>query len=143
VSTGAVVALAAVVFALAFGLWRRRVDGRFREARDHGAETGESLLAGTPWQEALGERATLLQFSSAFCAPCRTTRVVLADVAAGQPGVVHVEVDAEQHLDLVRTLGIMRTPTTIVLGPDGRELGRAAGAPTREQVLRSLPGGAA
>ncbi len=57
--------------------------------------TTESVLAGTPWQDDLGERATLLQFSSAFCAPCRTTRVVLADVAAGQPGVVHVEVDAE------------------------------------------------
>ncbi|WP_246081534.1 TlpA family protein disulfide reductase [Nocardioides litoris] len=102
-----------------------------------------SVLAGTPWQDDLGERATLLQFSSAFCAPCRTTRVVLADVATQHDGVAHVEVDAEKHLDLVRTLGITRTPTTIVLDPAGRELGRASGAPTREQVLRSLPGGAA
>jgi hypothetical protein len=52
---------------------------------------------------------------------------------------VHVEVDAEQHLDVVRRLGVMRTPTTIVLDAQGRELGRAAGAPTKEQVLRSLP----
>ena len=29
----------------------------------------------------LGERATLLQFSSAFCAPCRATRQVLSEVA--------------------------------------------------------------
>ncbi len=34
----------------------------------------------------LGERATLLQFSSAFCAPCRATRRTLADVAAVGPG---------------------------------------------------------
>jgi thiol-disulfide isomerase/thioredoxin len=147
-STGAYVAIVAVVVALAFGLWRRHTDGRFDEARvavpasdDHTGDDPEieSLLAGTPWQDELGERATLLQFSSAFCAPCRTTRVVLADVASHHDGVRHVEVDAEKHLDVVRRLNIMRTPTTLVLDRHGRELGRAAGAPTREQVLRSLP----
>jgi thiol-disulfide isomerase/thioredoxin len=140
-STGAYVAIAAVVVAVTFGLWRRRVDGRFRPARtvEEDVVTSESVLAGTPWQDELGERATLLQFSSAFCAPCRTTRVVLSDVAAGQDGVVHVEVDAEKHLDVVRRLQVMRTPTTLVLDADGREVVRAAGAPTKEQVLRSLP----
>ena len=34
-----------------------------------------------------GEKATLLQFSTAFCAPCRATRRVLAEVAAMVPGV--------------------------------------------------------
>ena len=86
----------------------------------------------------LGERATLLQFSSAFCAPCRATRQVLGDVAATVPGVVHVEVDAEEHLDLVRRVGVQRTPTTLVLDARGREVTRAAGAPRREQVLSTL-----
>lgn len=86
-----------------------------------------------------GERATLLQFSSAFCAPCRATRRVLAGVAAQVPGVAHVEVDAEQHLELVRRLGIARTPTTLVLGSDGREVRRAVGQPTAAHVLRALP----
>jgi thiol-disulfide isomerase/thioredoxin len=80
----------------------------------------------------------LLQFSSAFCAPCRATRHVLDAVAATDPGVRHVEVDAEHHLDVVRRLGILRTPTTLVLGPDGREVTRATGAPTRQQVLDAL-----
>src|SRR5437868_9420169 len=57
--------------------------------------------------EAPGERATLLQFSSAFCAPCKATRRVLSDVATAVPGVKHVEVDAESHLDLVRRLNIL------------------------------------
>ena len=145
-TTGAYVVIAAVVVALAFGLWRRHTDGRFAETdpraiQDTQDETvTDSLLAGTPWEAELGERATLVQFSSAFCAPCRTTRVVLADVADHHDGVRHVEVDAEKHLDLVRALHVTRTPTTIVLDPHGRELGRAAGAPTREQVLQSLPG---
>ncbi len=86
----------------------------------------------------LGERATLLQFSSAFCAPCRATRHVLADVAATVPGVTHVEVDAESHLELVRQVGVQRTPTTLVLGADGTELSRAAGALRKPQVLHAL-----
>jgi thiol-disulfide isomerase/thioredoxin len=86
-----------------------------------------------------GERATLVQFSSAFCAPCRVTRRVLEDVAEREPGVVHLEIDAEHHLDVVRSLGIVRTPTTIVLDGAGHEVARAAGAPRREQVLAALP----
>lgn len=98
-----------------------------------------SILTGTAWQGQLGGRATLLQFSSAFCAPCRATRTVLSQVAERHDGITHVEVDAEEHLDLVRRLRITRTPTTLVLDASGRELGRAAGAPTRAQVEASLP----
>ena len=93
------------------------------------------LAAGTGLDLELGERATLLQFSSAFCAPCRATRRTLADVAAVVPGVRHVEVDAEHHLELVRAVGVLRTPTTLVLDARGAEVTRAAGAPRKEQVL--------
>jgi thiol-disulfide isomerase/thioredoxin len=86
----------------------------------------------------LGEQATLLQFSSAFCAPCRATRRVLADVADLVPGVVHLDVDAEQHLAAVRRLDVASTPTTLVLDATGREVARAAGVPRKEQVLAAL-----
>jgi thiol-disulfide isomerase/thioredoxin len=105
------------------------------------AGAGESVLAGTAYEGRRGERATLVQFSSAFCAPCRATRRVLTDVAAAVPGVVHVEVDAEEHLALVRALGVLRTPTTLVLDADGREVTRATGAPRPAQVLAALEGG--
>ena len=149
-STGAWVLVVAVAAALSFGLFRALTDGRFRGTHQvHGASTAPassaaevvdeapaavSLLAGTEWADQLGERATLLQFSSAFCAPCRATRRILTDVVAGQQGVVHLEIDAEHHLELVRRLGILRTPTTLVLDPRGQEISRATGAPRREQV---------
>ena len=79
----------------------------------------------------LGERATLLQFSSAFCAPCRATRRILSEVAGMTEGVAHVEIDAESRLDLVRELGILRTPTVLVLAADGRD--RAPGQRTAAQ----------
>ena len=134
---GAWVLLAAVLLACAFGGYRLLRDGRFRSGRRAAeVDSPASVLDGT--EHELGERATLLQFSSAFCAPCRTTRVVLADVASLVPGVAHVEVDAEQHLDLVRRLGIQRTPTTLILDPQGQEVSRAAGAPRKQDVLAAL-----
>lgn len=87
---------------------------------------------------ALGERATLVQFSTAFCQPCRATRRTLAEVAAMVPGVGHVEIDAEERLDLVRALGIARTPTVLVLDRTGRVVRRAAGQPRRADVIAAL-----
>jgi thiol-disulfide isomerase/thioredoxin len=86
----------------------------------------------------LGSRATLLQFSSAFCAPCRATRQILRDVAGTVEGVRHVEIDAESRLDLVRRLDVRRTPTTLVLGPDGTITHRASGQPAKADVLAAL-----
>ena len=91
-----------------------------------------------PLLEDSGERATLVHFSSAFCAPCRATRRVLAGAAEQIPGVLHLEIDAESHLDLVRRLGIVKTPTTLVLGADGREVFRGTGQPRIGDVLAAL-----
>jgi thiol-disulfide isomerase/thioredoxin len=87
---------------------------------------------------ALGNRATLLQFSSAFCRPCVATRRTLAEVAAMVDGVVHVDIDAESRLDLVRRLGVRRTPTVFVLDRDGVVVRRAAGAPRRVDVIAAI-----
>ena len=86
----------------------------------------------------LGERATLVQFSTAFCQPCRATRRVLAQVAGMVDGVTHVEVDAEAHLTLVRDLEIDRTPTVLVLDAAGRIVRRAVGQPRTADVVAAL-----
>jgi thiol-disulfide isomerase/thioredoxin len=139
VVTGIVILGVAVVVAVGFGLFRRATDGRFEA--DQVSESWGHVRDALP-EESLGERATLVQFSSAFCGPCRTTRVVLADVADREHGVRHLEIDAERHLDLVRALDVRRTPTTLVLDARGHEVARAAGAPQRGQVLAALPAGA-
>ena len=136
----------AVALATAIGVWRAASDGRFRGTHRVKDVAPADEPAPAPAEAApldgldhqLGERATLLQFSSAFCAPCRATRRVLDEVASVVPGVRHVEIDAEHHLDLVRRLGVTRTPTTLVLDSAGREVSRAAGAPKRDAVLATL-----
>ncbi|MGP2438796.1 TlpA family protein disulfide reductase [Streptomyces sp. JW3] len=105
--------------------------------RVRGRSEGERLAAAELGAE-LGVRATLVQFSSAFCAPCRATRRVLAEVAALVPGVAHVEIDAEARLELVRALDIVGTPTVLVLDAAGRVVRRAAGQPRKADVIAAL-----
>lgn len=132
--TGLVVCVAVLAVASAYGVLHKRRSGRVRvRGRDGGRRLGAAELGGE-----LGERATLVQFSSAFCAPCRATRRVLGEVAAMVPGVTLVEIDAEAHLDLVRELEILKTPTVLVLDADGRVVRRATGQPRKADVIAAL-----
>lgn len=99
---------------------------------------GEGRLGSAELGAELGERATLVQFSSAFCQPCRATRRTLVEVAGMVDGVAHVEVDAEERLELVRALGILKTPTVLVLDAAGHIVRRAAGRPRKVDVIAAL-----
>lgn len=133
--TGLFVAVVALAAATAFGLWRRRRDGRLR-ATPAPEPSSSAVLTLLGVEE--GTPATLLQFSSAFCAPCRAVRRVCADVARAVDGVRHVEVDAESHLDAVRELGIWRTPTVLIVDRSGRVVQRASGVPAKGQVIAAV-----
>ncbi|TQS40734.1 TlpA family protein disulfide reductase [Cryptosporangium phraense] len=127
------VLLAVLVVATAGGLvWRAR-NGRVRSTADEGTHMWEELGI-RPEAAAV----TLVQFSSAFCAPCRATRRILTDVAGRLPQVQHVEVDAESHLDAVRALDVQSTPTTLLVDRTGRIAGRAVGQPRRDDVLKAI-----
>jgi thiol-disulfide isomerase/thioredoxin len=132
VLVGGVVAAVVLLAATAFGLvWQRR-NGRVRAVA-----RGDRLTAGDLGSP-LGARATLVQFTTAFCAPCRATRVVLGEVSRTVDGVAYVDVDAESHLELVRRLDIRRTPTVLVLDARGNIARRASGQPRKADVLHAL-----
>lgn len=130
--TGLAVLIAALLVTACLAWGARRLNGRFSE------KSGTDVLTAGDLGRPLGERATLLHFSSAFCSPCRATRTLLADVADRVDGVAVVEIDAESHLQLVRRLDVMRTPTVLVLDPRGAVVRRASGLPRRDQVLSAL-----
>jgi thiol-disulfide isomerase/thioredoxin len=154
--TGGLIALvAALAVASVFGVALQRRAGRFRPrspgapgsgprspgvpgSGQRSAGTGADALTETDLGAILGTRATLVQFSTAFCAPCRPTRQILAQVAGMVDGVAHVEIDAASRLDLVRRLRINSTPTVLVLGPDGAIASRAVGTPRKADVIAAL-----
>lgn len=130
--TGFAVLLLALLAAACMAWGVKTLNGRFSE------KTGADVLTADDLGRPLGERATLLHFSSAFCSPCRATRTLLVDVADRLDGVAVVEIDAESHLELVRRLDVMRTPTVLVLDPRGAVVRRASGLPRRDQVMSAL-----
>ena len=123
-----------LVLASAYGFWWKLSRGAIRSNK---AIPGHRLTAET-LGEGLGTRATMVQFSSAFCAPCRATHSLLSQMVLAMNDVKHIHIDAESHLELVRQLDIRSTPTTLFVNKDGIEVGRAAGTPKREQVLAAL-----
>ena len=125
----------ALILALAsiYGLWYQAKSGKIK-----GSKAKSPSLSSKDIGSELGQRVTLLQFSSAFCTPCRATRALLADISSGLDGVKHIDIDAEDNLELVRRLDIRTTPTTLLLDKYGIEVGMAVGAPKRGEVLASL-----
>jgi thiol-disulfide isomerase/thioredoxin len=147
--TGVIVLIVVLAVMTPAGLvWRRR-QGQLRAPRPGSAraagpagpataEPARGRLTTADLRYDLGPRATLVQFSSAFCAPCRATRQVLGDVAGLVDGVAYVEIDAESRLDLVRRLNILSTPTVLILGPDGAITRQATGQPRKPDVIAAL-----
>jgi len=122
-----------LALATAYGFWHKLREGHFKVRRSKAAVLNAAML-GSP----LGSRVTLVQFSSAFCTPCRTTRALLSQMTADMHDVVHLHIDAEANLDLVNRLNILSTPTTLILNKSGTEVGRAVGAPKRDEVLAAI-----
>jgi thiol-disulfide isomerase/thioredoxin len=86
----------------------------------------------------LGDRATLLQFSSEVCTPCRATARVLDDLAARVEAVAHVELDVARRPELASRFHVLQTPTTLILDADGAVRSRMGGAVRRDVVLAEL-----
>jgi len=120
--------------ATGFGIWYQRTRGEFRKKKTVNGPKLTAAIVGTE----LGSRATMVQFSSAFCTPCRATKALLEEMVKTMPDVHYAHIDAESHLELVRKLDIRSTPTTLFLNGAGVEVGRAMGTPKRAQVQAAI-----
>ncbi|MBB4687576.1 TlpA family protein disulfide reductase [Amycolatopsis jiangsuensis] len=154
------VLLAVLVVALAAGFLLKSRDGRIRPAKraahtGAGEDTETPVAASTtadragrsaaahlpaPVAEVLdaGAAVTLVQISTTFCAPCRHTRALLSALADKTPGLRHVDLDVTNQPEVAQALSVLRTPTTLALTPDGRELLRVGGLPKGPELLEAL-----
>jgi len=130
--TGVLVLIGTLVLASVAGLVVRARNGKVREtatARPLPADVRDALAPGG---------VTLVQLSTTFCAPCRHTRVLLADLASRTDGLHHAELDLTERPDLARELSVLRTPTTLAIDERGTELLRVGGIPKRDALLAAL-----
>jgi hypothetical protein len=128
---GAIVLAAALVVSAAVVWWSRTRSGALRATGGDSVQTTVLRRLGVAPEQA---ELTIVQFSTAFCAPCRTTKARLEQLRTTRPGLAVVHVDAESHLDEVRELDVRRTPTLFYLDRDGALLGRSSGAPRPEEL---------
>jgi thiol-disulfide isomerase/thioredoxin len=125
--------VALVALATVLGLvWRAR-NGRLRTA-----DGAVRLAAADLGAARLGSRATLVQFSTEFCAQCPGTARVLAGIAAEHDGVDHLDVDLTTRPQLARRFDVLQTPTTLLVDGAGRVRGRISGAARPTDVRDAL-----
>jgi thiol-disulfide isomerase/thioredoxin len=129
-----VVLVVLLAVSVLLGVWWQRRQGVVREARHASAEALDWAARGV----VLGEHRTFVQFSSEFCSPCRHTARVLDELVGARPDVTHREMDVDEHHDLVRIFGVLRTPTVLVLDPSGHEVARMSGSVSRVQAVEAL-----
>lgn len=129
---GITTVVVALVAALAFALFRQFNDGRFRvrppSVASHGGGTASRLRA------LANGRPTFVQFSGAMCSQCRINERTFSEALAPHPEIGFRDLLAEEHMDLVHELGIMRSPTVLFLEPSGEVLARANGVLTTKTI---------
>jgi thiol-disulfide isomerase/thioredoxin len=120
-------------------IWRRR-QGRLTPVDTAAADVVTAAELADPGRTvpSFGRTATLLQFSTEFCARCPGTAVLLGQVADARPGVTHVDVDLTRRSDLAARFTLLQTPTTLVLDGTGRVRARVGGVPDRTVLHRHL-----
>ena len=136
--------LIVVLLAAASGLWwvASRRAARFRAPKEHlltdRRPAPVETLTSADLSRELGTHGTFVQFSSATCATCPQARRVLTELAAAEPGVVHAELQCEEHMGLVRRFSVFRTPTVLLLNPDGSIHSRTSGPLSPARALAAL-----
>jgi hypothetical protein len=131
---GAAVLAGAVVLTAVAAWWLRTRDGAVRAPAGRDDVEGPLAVLSRLGVRPQDADLTVVQFSTAFCAPCRATRARLRQLQSTRPGLALVEIDAESELAAVRELDVRRTPTLFYLGRDGSLLGRSSGAPRPHEL---------
>lgn len=130
---GLLVGLVALATALGL-LWRSRT------GRIHGIVNSDTVIdLSTIAPDAMrGHGATLLQFSTEVCAPCKATHSMLDDLAESRSEVSHVDIDVTRRADLANRFGLLQSPTTFILDAHGVVRARIGGAPRRDEITAEL-----
>ncbi len=129
---GVLVLVGTLVLATAVGLVMKAREGRVRATAMQSGLPADirALVAPTG--------VTLVQLSTAFCAPCRHTKTLLSLLAARTEGLHHTELDVTDRPELARELSVLRTPTTLAIDGSGAELLRVGGVPRQDDLLAAL-----
>ncbi|MGB4778285.1 thioredoxin family protein [Microbacterium sp.] len=128
----AAVVAALVAVAVVVGFVGRALSGRKQRRRRADVTASDLGL------DALAEVATIVQFSTEYCARCPGVRRALNGVVAGEPGVVLTEIDLTHRPELAARFRILTTPTVFVVDRRGVIAASFAGAVSAASVRTEI-----
>ena len=123
-------------------MFRRRIRSEPAQSADAPSEgtsvatiDDESFLASTEGG------FTVVDFWAPWCGPCRAFAPVFEEVARRYAEQVHfARCNVDESPATATLLQIRSIPTVIAFGPDGSELGRMVGVPSRAELERAVAG---
>ena len=129
----------AIVAAIAGLVWRNRT-GKSKSVRDGGIVNLKELAAlkNGNLVSKFGRKTTFIQFSSEYCTQCTQTARLLSELEKADDGILHVEIDITNRLELAKKFNVLQTPTTLVLDSKGRIKSRIRGAPKVSVIQQEL-----
>ena len=83
------------------------------------------------------DRPVLVDFTAAWCPPCRAMKPVLAELAAERDDLDIVEVDVDDSLEVAAAFGVLSMPTFMVFR-DGAPVGQIVGARPKKRLVADL-----
>ena len=83
------------------------------------------------------DRPVLVDFTAAWCPPCRVMKPVLAELAAERPERGIVQLDVDEHQRTAAAYGVLSMPT-FLLFRDGRPVLQLVGARPKARLAREL-----
>ncbi len=140
IAPGTLAATALIAIALLAGVLFKLFSGRGREISSAEAIDLVKLKAvkmGVPVKE-FGKKATLLQFSTEYCSICPSVSRLLSQLEYRNGGLLHLEVDITNRLDLAAHFQVSQTPTVFILDPQGQIKFRVSGAPKPGVIQQEL-----
>jgi thiol-disulfide isomerase/thioredoxin len=129
-----------LALSLAAGVWLKFSAGRGKRVSTHEIIDLSKLKVkkGKSQVKTFGKKATLLQFSTEYCGICPGVSRQLHQLEYRNGGLLHLEVDITERLDLAAHFAITQTPTIFILDKHGALKFRVSGAPKPRVIQNEL-----
>ena len=83
------------------------------------------------------QKPVLVDFSAAWCGPCRMMAPILEEIAQQRPDVMVCKIDIDESPNLASAYRVVSIPTLMVV-KNGQVVSQAVGARPKEMVLGML-----